>query len=313
MKRLAIGPARDFPSWHWIGLDMARALGGSFATALFQGFGCVPPSDAVVAIKVAPPLRFVRRVQAGGGRVIFLPIDGYADEAAIRADRARLGACDLVLAHSESLAGCLAPHCRRVGFVEHHGKYTLPEPAAWRPEGFVLWVGGMQNIPYLLAWIERHPLRHPLRILTDTENPRALRAARRVAAGLGVGLRVAAGSINGHEMRPWSEAAQRAALRECKAALDIKGDGFNQRTKPPAKAQKYVSSGIPFACNPDSEAARYFRDRGFALASPEAEARWYSEEYWRETQRFAATLRRTLALESVAETYRAHIEAVLKD
>lgn len=313
MKTLAIGPIRDFPSWHWIGLDTARALGRSFETVLFDDFGRVPPCDAVMAIKVAPSPRFVRRVQGRGGRVIYLPIDGYADEAGIRAHRALLGACDLVLAHSEALASCLAPHCRRVGFVEHHGKFTLPELAAYRPEGFILWIGGLQNVPYLLAWIERHPLRHPLRIMTDTANPRALRAARRIAAGLGIELRFAAGTINGHEARPWSEAAQSAALRECKAALDIKGDGFNQRTKPPTKAQKYVSSGIPFACNPDSEAARYFRSRGFALASPDAEERWYSEDYWRETQRFAATLRRTIALEAVAETYRAHIEAVLKD
>jgi len=290
---------------------MARALGGSFKTILFKDFARIPPSDAVLAIKVAPPLRFVRRIQRRGGRVIFLPIDGYADEAGIHADRALLGACDLVLAHSETLARCLAPYCRRVGFVEHHGKYTLPALAPYRPEGFILWVGGLQNLPYLLAWIERHPLRHPLRILTDVTNPRARRAARRVAADLGVALRFTAGAINGHEMRPWSEAAQRAALQECKAALDIKGDGFNQRSKPPTKAQKYVSSGIPFACNADSEAARYFRDRGFDLASPDTEDRWYSEAYWRETQSFAVQLRRTIALESVAEAYRAYIEAVL--
>lgn len=307
MKTLAIGPVRDLPSWHWVGADTARALARHFDIALFDDFKRIPPSDVVMAIKLPPPLRCVRRLRARGSRLIYVPIDIYRDPAEIHGDAALLGACDLVLVHSELLGRHLGSYCRRVGFVEHHGKYTLPELAPYRPDGYVLWIGGLQNVPYLLKWLERNPLRRPLKILTDTGNRAAIVAAQRVGDAIGVKLRLGPASINGHETHPWSEAEQLRRLRECKAAIDIKGDDFNQRTKPPAKAQKFVSSGIPFACNLDSEVSRYFHDRGFSLASPAMEEIWYSEEYWRETRRFAAGLRERIELGAVGESYRAHL------
>ena len=102
-------------------------------------------------------------------------------------------------------------------------------------------------------------------------------------------------------------------MRECKAALDAKATSrFNQYYKPPTKAQQFVASGIPFAVNPESYSAEYFRTRGFDVASPADADRWFSRRYWEETQDWSGRLRAEASLEAVGERYRQLIEAVLE-
>lgn len=304
MKRLAIGPIRDYPSWNWVGEAVARELANDYEIALFRDFWPAPRADAVMVIKQRPPRQLVRALRAQGSKLVYAPIDIYNEAREIHQDAAVLGACDLVLSHSEPLLDCLDAYCARTAFIEHHGKYALPELVPYRPDGFVLWIGGLQNLPYLLKWLEEVAISRKLEFLTDIGNRNAARAAQRLARRLGVRLRIEAGRINGIPTHAWSEMAQRQMMQACKAAIDIKGDGFNQRMKPPAKAQKFISSGIPFACNPESAGAAYFRARGFDLASPAAEDYWYSQDYWQETQRFAAQLRETISIEAVGRRYR---------
>jgi len=100
-------------------------------------------------------------------------------------------------------------------------------------------------------------------------------------------------------------------MRACKAAIDVKMTAtFNQRYKPPTKAQQYVASGIPFAVNPDSYSAEYFRLRGFDVASPLDGARWLSEAYWEATRVVGEQLRFTTSLQAVGARYRELIESV---
>lgn len=310
MKTLAIGPVREFPSWNWIGADTARELARDFEILPFRDFAAVPETDAVMVVKQRPPSRLAKTLRARGSKLIYLPVDRYEDPAEIQSDAKLLAGCDLLLAHNEQLVEILKPHCARVHFVEHHGKYTLPELAPYRPDGYVLWIGGLQYAPYLLAWLEQHPVGLPVKLLTDSQNPNAIAAARRLARRLGVRLRIDGHSINDHAAYVWSESEQRRMMRECKAAIDIKGEDFNQRTKPPTKAQKFISSGIPFACTADSAASRYFRDRGFAVATPLAEATWFSKEYWEETRGFAAGLRERISITAVGQVYRERLNAL---
>src|SRR4051794_31279945 len=156
MLRLAVGPASEFPSWQWVGADTARELAKYFDVSLFDSFKRIPTCDAVVIIKCRPPLRLARLLRETGVKVIFAPIDLYAAHAEIHRDMTLLEGCDLVLSHSELLLQHFQPYCKRVAHVEHHAKYTLPELAAYRPDGYVLWIGGLQYAPYLLDWLSRH-------------------------------------------------------------------------------------------------------------------------------------------------------------
>lgn len=311
MRRIAIGPVRPVPSWQWVGEGTAAALGADHAVATFADYGRPPPADLLLLVKQRPPDGFVGAAQAAGTRVVFLPIDLYESAGALLADAPFLAACDLVLSHSEALLPLLRPHCRRLGFVEHHGRDVLPEPAAWHEAGYVLWIGGLQHLPHLLRWLERTRLPAPLRLLTDLDNPVARAAAAAVARRLEVELDIAMDAVNGHAAFAWAPERQRAMMTECRAAIDIKGDDFAQRTKPPTKGQQLVASGIPFACDPGGATAAHFRARGFAVADPADPARWFSQAYWGETARFAARLRPHLSPEAVGAVYRHWIERLL--
>lgn len=310
MMALAIGPERDYPSWNWVGPDTAREMEKYFTVSIFGSYDKVPDADVIMIVKDRPPMAFVETARRMASKLIYLPIDFYGGADQIRRDADFLGACDLVLCHCETLMDFFRPYSARVGFVEHHGKYMLPAPAAYKQSGYVLWVGGCQYLPYLMRWLEDHPISCEIKILTNFNDRRARIAARLLAAEIGVPLRFTEGSVNGHEIRIWSEGEQLAMLRACKAAIDIKGTDFNQAHKPPTKAQQFVGSAIPFACNPNSYAARYFRDRGLDLANPRAEDRWFSREYAAESRTFSRALRELTSLETVGRAYKTHIDSL---
>jgi hypothetical protein len=177
-------------------------------------------------------------------------------------------------------------------------------------------VGAFEYVPYLLKWLESHPLKAPLCILSNAHEQRSRSWGRALAEALKVPLHCTATHLNGHAIFPWSEQRQHELLREAKAAIDIKGGpwlGYScwpQQTKPPTKGQKYVTSGVPFAVNADSHTHDYFQKRGFDLAVPENEARWFSHEYWEETARFAASYRASLTLEAIGLGVKNLVESV---
>ena len=144
--------------------------------------------------------------------------------------------------------------------------------------------------------------------MTNLGDRRARIAAHLAGHAIGVSISFGAGAINGYPAMPWSADGQQAMMGECKAAIDIKGDDFAQRTKPPTKGQQFVASGIPFACNRDSATARYFIARGFTPAVPDDVTRWFSRGYWEETRQFAERLRPGLTLAAVGRTYRDWID-----
>src|SRR5579871_2271751 len=137
--RLAVGPARDYPSWNWVGADTARELAKYADVALFESFRRIPPSDAIMIVKHRPPLALARAWRGRGIKLVYVPVDIYASRSDIHRDRLMLEVLDLVLAHDELLLECLRPYCTRVGLVEHHGKYTLADMAPYKPDGYVLW------------------------------------------------------------------------------------------------------------------------------------------------------------------------------
>jgi hypothetical protein len=311
-KTIAFGRVFDQPSWSWAGFEVARELSKHYDVVLFDSDANPPPCDVLFLIKKRPTPRLIETLQPGT-KLVYCPIDAYRSADELEADGGLLRACDAILVHSERLRPLLRAYCASVHFVEHHTRYALPELAPFKPDGFILWIGHCQYIPYLLHWLASHPLDHDVRLLTDLESERGRRAAARNAAQIGLPFELHGDSkrVAGCRLYRWSEYRQQLMMRECKAGLDVKHtELFSQYHKPPTKAQQFIASGIPCAVNSESSSAAYFRARGFELASPADPARWLSHEYWQETHEAAVRLRAETSIESVVETYRRLIESL---
>jgi hypothetical protein len=304
MKTLAIGPRTNAPSWAWVGQAISGELSSDFNVVLFDSFDQVGNAELVLIIKQRPPASFVAEALRRGSRLFFAPVDVYHDPQEIAADAGILEACEAVLLHSEALSPALSPYCRKIVPVEHHGRFVLPVPARYQSGGFLLWLGAFEHLPHLLHWLDDHPPPLEVRLLTNLTSRSSRVAGHFVARERGISLRVTTGEVNGYPAQEWSEAAQADMMQTCRAAIDIKGDSFNQRMKPATKAQQFAASGVPFGCNPGHPAIAYFRTRGFEVADAADFERLLSQSYWEETQRFAVRLRKDLSLAAVSQTYR---------
>lgn len=313
-KTVAFGPVRDRPSWHWVGFDTAREISKYYNVVTYDSVSPTPPQcDVLFVIKSHPSEGFVAEALRQQSKLVYCPIDAYRDPDDLTRQRDFLRACAMVVVHCERLLPLMRSHCANTHFVEHHTRYALKEMASYKDTGFLLWIGACQYLPYLVRWLERHPLEHEIKILTDIDSDKGRAAAHALAAEIGLPLEISrqTTSIAGHRVHQWSERRQVEMMQSCKAALDVKmADHFNQYHKPPTKVQKYIASGVPVAVNPDSYSAEYFRVRGFELASPLDPARWLSRQYWEATRLCGEGLRTTTSLEAVGRRYRALIESL---
>jgi hypothetical protein len=303
MTVLAIGPRAASPSWDWVGLGMAGGLARYFDVVLFDGLERPPDADLVLVVKQRPSAAFVACARRRGARVFFAPIDVYRNPADIAADADMLRGCDAVLVHAPALRPVLAPFCRRTCNVEHHARFALDRLADFNADGPLLWIGAIQHVPHVLHWLDRHSPPIDVVLLTDLDSRSGRIAAHLAARRLGVSLRIGGGAINGRRAEQWSEVAQARLMHGCKASIDIKGDSFDQATKPPTKAQQFVASGVPFGGNANHPALGYFRARGFEAADAADFGRLLSRGYWSETRAFAARLRDWTSLDAVVRAY----------
>ncbi len=307
---IAFGPERRYPSWGWVGYDTARELSKAFRIIVYDtGQPSPPDCDVLFIIKERPRANFIAEARDRGSRIVYCPIDFYMNREQLDHDADFLRACDMVLVHCERHLPLVRTHCPETHFVEHHGRYLLPEMADFKKDGFVLWIGACQYLAGFLSWLELHPIGNEVKILTDLDNAWAARGARRFST---LSLMRGGKTLAGCEIHNWSERRQLEMMRECKAAIDVKQlEEFNQYFKPPTKAQKYVGSGIALAVNPGSYAEEYFFARGFPVASPEQISRWLSRQYWEQTREFGLELRASISLEAVGKQYRDLIESIL--
>jgi hypothetical protein len=303
MTSLAIGPRTANPSWNWVGLGIAQEMCRYYEIAFFDQLSEIPPADVVLVVKQRPSHQLVAELRAKSVRFFFAPIDVYVEKVEIYSDAEMLRACDAVLIHSEALLPVLTPLCRRACLVEHDARYALRDLVPFQRDGFLLWIGGFQHIPYVLHWLQNNPPPLDVRLLTDLTNKSARIAAHFVAYRIGVSLKIGDGKINDWAVESWSEATQSELMMTCKAAVDIKGSGFNQATKPPTKAQQFIASGIPFGCNPGHPAVAYFRKHGFDIAKADNFSRLLSRDYWEETRTFAHLLTALTARDVVGQAY----------
>lgn len=296
---IAFGPeARGWGSWDWVGVDLLRALDGPFRTRAFAGWE-VPDCDAVVVVKHSPPPDWVGRV-ARRSALLYAPVDYYPSAAAVDADASWLRRCDRVLIHCERLRRYFEPYAA-VEYLDHHVKFVTPLRREFRAEGNLLWVGVRSNLPPLVAWVNAHALPAPLDVLTNFEDP--ARPPRPAELGFRTGTRVAVHNWT----RPGHVAMTAAAL----ALIDIKGEDFRSRHKPPAKGIDAIASGVPLAVDPEGSTGEHLARMGFEVVPPIDADRWLSREYWEDTVAFGGALRELLSLKRVAGRLRRILDEVL--
>jgi glycosyltransferase involved in cell wall biosynthesis len=299
--RLAFGPAMPgWGSWEWVGLGLVQELTSAFPTTVFSA-GEVPDADIVFVIKHPPSAAWLARL-AASVKLVFCPLDFYPNAETISADAQFLRRCARIIVHCERLRPFfdkLAP----VVYLDHPIKFATPLRKAFQSTGDLLWVGVRSNLPPLVEWVNRHPLLLPLDVLTNFEDPN--RPPTLADFGFRPALPI--------QLHNWSAERQVELTRRARAALDIKGDDFRSRHKPPAKAIDFIASGLPLAMNRDSSPVEHLARYGLAVADPLDSERWLSKRYWQETMRSGRRLRRQLTSALIGAQFRRLIAAILAD
>jgi glycosyltransferase involved in cell wall biosynthesis len=287
-------------SWDWVGTFLLEQLTAAFNTSTFEQWKA-PEADAVVVIKHVPPAEWVERVKRRSA-VIYCPIDQYGAPTEIDADAGWLRACARVIVHCRRLLPYLGSFAA-ASYLDHPIKYATPTRKVFRPVGPLLWVGVRSNLAPLVAWVNSHPLPAPLDILT---NPEIL---GRIPSPAELGFRLDC-EVRVHE---WTPERHLQFVANARAALDIKGDDFRSRHKPPAKAIDFIASGLPLAMNPGTSPVEHLAALGLKVPSPLDIETWLSERYWKETRRVGERLTRELAPTSLAGRFQKLINAALAD
>jgi hypothetical protein len=158
-------------------------------------------------------------------------------------------------------------------------------------------------LPPLVDWINRHPLPCPLRVLTNPETPGSVPTPAEFGFASNIDVQI----------QEWTPGRHLQLTSMARAAIDIKGDDFRSRHKPPAKAIDFIASGVALAMNPDSSTVEHLALLGFDIVSPLDTKRWLSPEYWEETRRFGTALRELLSRQRVGLRYKRIIEQVLSE
>lgn len=295
---VAFGPAvDDRGSWEWVGADLEREMRKYFKTVCWRR-GMIPASDVLVVVKHAPRMELLEKLNPQVA-VIYLPVDRFGSEEQIEAHRPMLRRCSRVVVHCERLAKYFEPYAT-VETIDHHLKFAAPRSDQFQEEGYVFWVGVQANLRHVVRWVNRYPLTKDLVVLANFAEG-ALPSASDLGFCSGMAVRA----------ERWSPEAHRRWTANAKAALDIKGDSFRQQHKAPAKALDFIASGVPFAINSQTSVADSLLHRGFRVVSPLEMERWFSREYWEETNRFGAALSEHLSLEQIGLRFRRIIESVL--
>jgi hypothetical protein len=293
---VAFGPELpDWGSWQWVGADLMRELSTSFRTRSFRG-PALPDCDVLVLVKHPLPPDLLARLPPRTA-LLSCPLDFYSSAAEIDADSALLRRCSRVLVHCERLRRYFEPYAT-VEYLDHHVKYAAPLRQEFKRDGYLLWVGVRTNLPPLVEWVNAHPLPGELRVLTNPERPGTRLSPEDFGFCRGLAVRV----------EEWTPARHLEWTAGCRAALDIKGDDFRARHKPPTKAIDFIASGVPVALSPGSSPVEHLARLGFEAAPPEDIGRWLSRAYWEDTRRLGAALRELLSAERVGRRL-AHIIA----
>jgi hypothetical protein len=259
----------------------------------------MPTADLGIVVKHLPEPAWIK---AASRRLplIYAPVDYYASAADIDADGPLLRHFARIIVHCERLRRYFEPYAPVV-YLDHHVKFAASRPADRRTQGSFLWIGVRTNLAPLIEWINHHPVPGELVVLSNFEDPAAVPSATALGFRPGQAMRIV----------QWTAERHLEFTARARAALDVKGQDFRSRHKPPAKAIDFLAAGVPLAMNPDSSPVEHLAAMGFAVPSPLDTERWLSADYWEETQRFGQALREVLSLRRIALRLKRVIDDVL--
>ena len=302
MKKIAIGPEKDIPSWNWVGFDLSRELSKYYDVKVFRKYQEIEDPELCIFIKEPCPSNLFWNLKNQKTKLIYLPIDYFLSYQSIYEQKYFLSQYNTIFAHSKRLLKLLKPINPQSFYIEHNNKFALKDIAEYKENGYVIWVGGYEHLIHLVNYIQTNSLDLKIKALTNYNNLNSQRAA--VHAGL-------THVPDNIELYEWSESLQYIMMQNAKAAIDIKGNSFSQYTKPPTKAQKYISSGIPFACNKDAYAVEYFETMNFHIKEPIDIAEWFSKEYYDQTVAVAKNLKYVLDLKTIGDYLHEKISGII--
>ncbi len=238
--QVAIGPKLpEFGSWNWLGEGLSQNLHLPFAVEQFADVVHPPEADIVIFIKFLPPPQQLALV-ARNAKVVYLPVDIYGSCREIDDACASIRCLSKVLVNRQRLLRYFRGYCE-VDYIDHPLKFALPEPRLTTDDGPIIWIGQLCNIRPVVDWSNSEwgntkSLGREIWVLTNHDE--------RNASANSLGF--ASGDIR---VERWSEQKHIEYLEVATAAIDIKGNDFRARHKPPAKALDFLASGIPVITN----------------------------------------------------------------
>lgn len=299
--KIYFGPVRSTPSWQWVGQDVGEVLSRDLAVEYFEDAAGLPDGSLVFWIKAPPEQHRIADLERKNLRIVFLPVDVFLSQEHIEQHRDFLSLCSVIALHNKSLNRYFDP--AKLRYVDHYNKYGIA-PASRLPGNVLLWVGGFQYAPYVLKYLLESKLssRQPVAVLSDYNNPAAVRAASTLACTLGLGTAFSERSFDGlAQVTQWHERTQAEMLRTCRGAFDIKGTSdFNQFHKPPTKLQKYICSLVPTAIN---AGLPFVEAINLQIPDPTDVTTWFSADYLDALKVESDRLREALSLRTVAGQY----------
>lgn len=286
-KRLHLGPVMPgWGSWEWLGQAMMPVFQEHGDVEAFR-YEEEPPADGlIVIIKHPPPTHWWQTIQARRLPVIYAPVDYYDSTNAIDADAAWLSELRHIIIHCHRLQGCFAPYAP-VTYIDHQLRFFTDQLVMPRANGPILWVGVHSNLPPLVEWLHSNRLSKPLHVLTnlDQADPRELGFPKEQIVTI----------------EKWSPARHLGMLAKASAAIDVKGDDFRSRHKPPTKALDYLASGLPLAMPACSSVSEHLLGLDFKLADANDDELWFSHEYLRQCHTSGKAIRGTHSPQKIAE------------
>lgn len=294
---ISIGPVYPgIGSWEWIGEEMAAELSKFYDIEFFSD--SIPVCDLAILVKYDfPHLMSTRSPETP---VIYCPIDCYGSARDIDRDGQWLFECRQIIIHSEFLRKYFCAYAP-VAYIDHHVRFVTETMAPKPNEGPILWTGLRSNLPPLVEWVNQNSLPQELWVLTNLEQGKQTVPQTNLGFSGNHSIRIENWSSQKH--LEWVELANNA--------IDVKGNDFRARHKPPAKAIDYLASGLPLAMNAESSSVKHLAKLGFQVASLDDQDYWFSDEYRERTFQFGSELRESLSRENIGKRFQTIIDSVL--
>ena len=241
LPRVAFGPtAPGWGSWDWVGQDIAKALYGDFHTSVFPNWHV--PRQMSLSSSSRHHHSILLRTSRADRPWSIAQLTSTAHRMRSKQIKRCLGVATWSLCMPSGLQSYFVQYAP-VEYIDHHVKFIPIELVAYRPEGFLLWVGAQSNLQPLVDWVWERELPAELRILTNLDRSRAKPEDFGFPKDSWI------------RIENWSAGRQMEWMTGAKAALDIKRTDFRSHHKPPAKALDYIAAGLPLAMNYTSSAS----------------------------------------------------------